>query len=81
MNDNVGENRVGSNEDRVWVHGDPDWSGEQDVDWLKKYFATWIPTIPESEIQDLWDELGRIVNGAKVRIETPMVMVFATKRA
>ncbi|KAI0452023.1 S-adenosyl-L-methionine-dependent methyltransferase [Xylaria acuta] len=80
ISDDVGEDRVGSNEDRVWVHGDPDWSDEQDVDWLKKYFATWGPAVPESEIRDLWDELERITNGAKVRMETPLVMVFATKR-
>ncbi|TRX97001.1 hypothetical protein FHL15_002307 [Xylaria flabelliformis] len=81
ISDIVGEDRVRSSEDRVWVHGDPDWSDEQDVDWLKKYFATWASAPPESEIQELWDELERIMNGVKVRMETPMVMVFATRRA
>ncbi|KAI0466865.1 S-adenosyl-L-methionine-dependent methyltransferase [Xylaria cf. heliscus] len=81
ISDNVGKDRVGSDEDRVWVNGDPDWSDEQGVGWLKKYFATWRPGIAESKVQDLWDELERIMDGAKVRLETPMVMVFATKKA
>ncbi|KAI0549171.1 S-adenosyl-L-methionine-dependent methyltransferase [Xylaria curta] len=81
ISDNVGEDRVGSNEDRVWVHDDPDWSDEQGVDWLKGYFATWASAPPESEIQELWDELERIMNGAKAQMEIPMVMVFATRRA
>ncbi|KAI1120114.1 S-adenosyl-L-methionine-dependent methyltransferase [Nemania abortiva] len=81
LTDHVGEDKVGSHEERVWVHGDPDWSDEQGVDWLKRYVATWIPALPESDVQDLWDELEQIINGGKFRIETPFVMVFATKRA
>ncbi|KAI1746911.1 S-adenosyl-L-methionine-dependent methyltransferase [Xylaria castorea] len=81
ISDHVFEDRVGINEDRVWVHGDPGWSEEQDVDWLKKYFATWASAPPESEIQQLWDELEGILNGVRVRMETPVVMVFATRRA
>ncbi|TGJ87455.1 hypothetical protein E0Z10_g1282 [Xylaria hypoxylon] len=80
ISDNVGEDRVGSNEERIWVHSDPDWSDEQGVDWFKKYTATWVPPLPELEVQGLWDELESVMDGAKVRIETPMVMAFATKR-
>ncbi|KAI0408917.1 S-adenosyl-L-methionine-dependent methyltransferase [Xylaria palmicola] len=80
-NDDVGEDRVESSEERIWVYGDPDWSDEQGVDWLKGSLATWAPRIPESEIQDLWDELADILDGAKVRIETPMVTILATRRA
>ncbi|KAI3334484.1 S-adenosyl-L-methionine-dependent methyltransferase [Ustulina deusta] len=81
LGDYTDVDRVGSNEERIWIYGDPDWSDEQRVDWLKKYIATWVPPIPESEVQDLWDELERIMAGAKFRMETPLVMVFATKRA
>ncbi|KAJ2991874.1 hypothetical protein NUW58_g2361 [Xylaria curta] len=77
----VGEDNVGANKERVWVHHDLDWSDEQGVDWLKKYIATWLPVLPESEVQEHWDELERITNGVKVPLETPLVMVFATKRA
>ncbi|KAI0906781.1 hypothetical protein F4823DRAFT_605636 [Ustulina deusta] len=81
LGDYTDVDRVGSNEERIWIYGDPDWSDEQRVDWLKKYIATWVPPIPESEVQDLWDELERIMAGAKFRMETPLVMVLATKRA
>ncbi|KAI0438734.1 S-adenosyl-L-methionine-dependent methyltransferase [Xylaria telfairii] len=81
ISDIAWENKVGINEERIWIHKDPDWSDEQSVDWLKGYFGTWLPRPPEYEVQDLWDELGRIVNGAKIRVETPTVMVFATRRA
>ncbi|KAI2463317.1 S-adenosyl-L-methionine-dependent methyltransferase [Annulohypoxylon bovei var. microspora] len=80
INDRVGEDRVGKNEERVWVSGDQDWSDDQGIDWIKKYFATWVPVLPESEIQGLWDELERVLGGGKVRIETPIAMVFATKK-
>ncbi|KAI1462856.1 S-adenosyl-L-methionine-dependent methyltransferase [Annulohypoxylon moriforme] len=81
IDDRAGEDRVGKNEERIWVNGDPDWSDDQDIDWIKKYFATWVPVLPESEIQGLWDELERILDGSKVHIETPIAMVFATKKA
>ncbi|KAI1441711.1 S-adenosyl-L-methionine-dependent methyltransferase [Annulohypoxylon stygium] len=80
LNDRVGEDRVGKNEERVWVNGDPDWSDNQDINWIKKYFATWVPPLPESEIQGLWDELERVLDGGKAHLETPIAMVFATKR-
>ncbi|KAI0412238.1 S-adenosyl-L-methionine-dependent methyltransferase [Xylaria grammica] len=81
IGDKVGEDRAGNNEERVWVHGDPEWEDEQGIDWFKGYVSTWAPRLPESEVQDLWDELERVMDGARVRTETPIVMIFATRRA
>ncbi|KAK4170804.1 hypothetical protein QBC36DRAFT_200680 [Triangularia setosa] len=43
------------------------------------YLATWVPRIPESDIQDLWDALESALNGKKASLETPLVIIFATK--
>ncbi|KUI58635.1 putative S-adenosylmethionine-dependent methyltransferase CRG1 [Cytospora mali] len=75
------DSRVGTGERRVWEEGDEDWYDEQGIDWLKAYYATWVPLVPESETQDLWKELTRALNGAKAKIETPIVFILATKSA
>ncbi|KAI0419756.1 S-adenosyl-L-methionine-dependent methyltransferase [Xylaria grammica] len=75
------EDRVTEGEERIWIYDDPDWAEEQGVEWLKKYLGTWVPPLPEAEVQGLWDELSRITDGAKVKLETPIVMVFATRKA
>lgn len=75
------DSRVGTEEQRVWVEGDEDWHDEQGIDWLKAYYATWVPLVPESETQSLWKELSQALNGAKAKIETPIVLILATKSA
>lgn len=80
MNDRVGENKVKAGEKRLWVEGDQDWSDEQDIAWFKGYLATWVPVIPESDIQDLWNELDASLGGTKAHTETPIAMVLATKK-
>jgi ubiquinone/menaquinone biosynthesis C-methylase UbiE len=77
----LGRNAVRADEETVWVEGDDGWADVQGVDWLKGYLATWVPKIPESEIQHLWDELESTLNGEKTRIESPVVVVLATKKA
>jgi trans-aconitate 3-methyltransferase len=79
MNDRIGANKATEAEERVWVEDDNDWSDEQDIAWFKGYLATWVPVIPESDIQELWDELEASLGGAKARTETPIAMVYATK--
>jgi SAM-dependent methyltransferase len=74
------ESRVQGWEEVVWEEGDEDWAEIQGIQWFKGYLATWVPVIPESEIQGLWEELEVALEGGKVRIETPLTMVFATKR-
>ncbi|KAI1203611.1 S-adenosyl-L-methionine-dependent methyltransferase [Nemania serpens] len=78
--DQVDEDRVGSHEQRVWVHGDLDWFIEQDIEWLKKFVDTYDFPLPGPEIRGLWDELEGVMGGVKFRMEIPVVMVFATKR-
>ncbi|KAI0477395.1 S-adenosyl-L-methionine-dependent methyltransferase [Xylariaceae sp. FL0804] len=78
----VGESRVREGEEeRVWIEDDEDWRDVQGIEWLKGYFSTWLPPLPESEIQDLWDELEVCLGGEKIRIETPTVIVLATRKA
>ena len=79
MNDRVGESRVKAKEEKVWVEDDADWMDEQGIDWFKGYLTTWVPRIPESDIADLWYELELALKGKKVKIETPVAIVLATK--
>ncbi|KAM4063780.1 hypothetical protein HRG_006893 [Hirsutella rhossiliensis] len=80
FNERVGESRrVKNGEEKVWEDGDEQWSDQQGIDWLRGYFGTWMPRIPESEIQFLWHDMELVLKGEKVRIEFPVVMVFATK--
>ena len=81
INDRVAESRVKAKEEKVWVEDDVDWMDEQGIDWFKGYLTTWVPPIPESEIGHLWDELEVALKGKKVKIETPVAMIFATKNA
>jgi hypothetical protein len=37
--------------------------------------------VSETELKPYWEELERAMDGKKVRTATPLVMVFATKRA
>ncbi|RDW84206.1 class I SAM-dependent methyltransferase [Aspergillus mulundensis] len=73
------ESKVRDSEEVAWVEGDDDWADEQGLAWFKGYLATWVPVVPEQEIQHLWAELETALGGQKVRIETPLTIVFATK--
>ncbi|KAL2821797.1 hypothetical protein BDW59DRAFT_163979 [Aspergillus cavernicola] len=75
------ESNVKVSEEVVWVEGDDDWADEQGLAWFKGYLATWVPVVPENEIQHLWGDLETTLEGEKVRIETPLTIVYATKRA
>ncbi|KAH8588891.1 S-adenosyl-L-methionine-dependent methyltransferase [Bisporella sp. PMI_857] len=79
FNDRIGESRVRDGEEKVWEDGDEQWCDVQGIDWLKGYFGTWMPRIPEPEIRGLWHNMELALKGEKVRIEFPVVMVFATK--
>ncbi|KAL6232023.1 hypothetical protein BDW75DRAFT_233145 [Aspergillus navahoensis] len=75
------ESQVKDWEEVTWVEGDDDWADEHDLTWFKGYLATWVPVVPEQEIQHLWSDLETALEGKKVRVETPLTIVFATKRA
>ncbi|KAI1186903.1 S-adenosyl-L-methionine-dependent methyltransferase [Nemania serpens] len=81
MDDHVSEDRVGKHEERVWVDRDTDWFIEQGVEWLKKFLDTYDVPYPGPEIEGRWNELEGAMNGAKFRMEVPIVMVFASRRA
>ncbi|KAK4673961.1 hypothetical protein QC763_0019400 [Podospora pseudopauciseta] len=81
IDDRLAESRVRGDEEAIWLEGDKDWYDEQGLDWLKGYLATWVPRIPEADIQDLWDALEAALNGKKASLETPLVLIFATKKA
>ncbi|KAF3061475.1 Methyltransferase type 11 [Daldinia childiae] len=80
LDDRVAESRVKESEEKVWVE-DEDWCDTCGIEWLKGYVATWEPHFQESEIQYIWDELERALEGKQVKIKTPVVMILATKRA
>jgi hypothetical protein len=81
IDDRLAESRVGNDEEAVWEEGDKDWFDVRGIEWLKGYLATWVPRIPEGDIQELWDGLEGALVGGNARLETPLVMVFGTKRA
>lgn len=77
----IAASKLKDSEEVIWEEGDKDWQDLQCLDWLKGYLATWVPKIPEAEIQDLWDGLDTALGGQKAMLETPLVLIFATKRA
>ncbi|KAI1210950.1 S-adenosyl-L-methionine-dependent methyltransferase [Annulohypoxylon truncatum] len=81
MNDLIAERKVKEGEEKIWVEDDKEWIDAKDIEWFKAYLATWVPSIPETEMQEVWDELELALDGKKVEIRTPVVMIFATKKA
>ncbi|KAI1405227.1 S-adenosyl-L-methionine-dependent methyltransferase [Hypoxylon fuscum] len=81
VNDRIGEDKVKPGEEKVWVEDDEDWCHMHGIEWFKAYLATWMPSIPESELQEYWDGLELALEGKQVKTRTPVVMVFATKKA
>lgn len=56
------------------------WMSKGSID-SRAYLATWVSLIPKSDIEDLWDELKLALKGMRVKIESPIAMVLATKNA
>ncbi|KAI1377692.1 S-adenosyl-L-methionine-dependent methyltransferase [Hypoxylon crocopeplum] len=81
MNNLKGESKVKEGEEKIWVEDDEDWCDMHGFEWFKAYLATWVPFIPEAEMQEVWDELEISLEGKQVKTRTPVVMVFATKKA
>jgi ubiquinone/menaquinone biosynthesis C-methylase UbiE len=63
------ESRVGVDDVREFVETDEDWIYEKDVGWLKGMFASFLPSIQEHEIQDLWTELENAVGGPEKQVK------------
>jgi trans-aconitate 3-methyltransferase len=76
------ESKVGKGDVKEVVEIDKDWVHEKDINWLKGMFASFLPSIPEHEIQDLWSELEGAVGGQekKVVVAWTVVQLLATKR-
>ncbi|KAI0543167.1 hypothetical protein GGR58DRAFT_496630 [Xylaria digitata] len=55
LDNQTAESKVGEGEEKIWEEADENWMDVKGIDWFKPYFATWIPRIPDEEIQDLWD--------------------------
>lgn len=79
FNNRIGASCVTIAEERVWQETDEDWCDVQGIEWMKGYFSTWMPKIPETEIQHLWQKLEIALGGGKVNIEFPVAMIFGTK--
>ncbi|KAI8959013.1 S-adenosyl-L-methionine-dependent methyltransferase [Daldinia sp. FL1419] len=79
LKDVVTESRVKESEEKIWTE-DEDWCDTWGFDQFKGYYSTWLPAVPESEVQDIWDELERALEGKQVKIKTPLVVILATKR-
>ncbi|KAI1481618.1 S-adenosyl-L-methionine-dependent methyltransferase [Daldinia eschscholtzii] len=80
LDDRTSESKVKESEERIWIE-DEDWCDMCDIKWFRAYYATWAPHIPEYEMRDSWDELESALEGKKVKVRTPNVMVLATRRA
>ena len=79
IDERVGESKVGPGEERIWKDGDQDWMDLKRIDWLRGYFSTWIPLVSEEETRHLWEDLEASLDGQEVAMETPVVMILATK--
>ncbi|KAF2971355.1 hypothetical protein GQX73_g2177 [Xylaria multiplex] len=73
------QSRVGKYEEMVWEEADEDWTDVKGFDWFKAYLTTLPHCVSENEIQGLWDELEASLKGESVKVETPIVIVLATK--
>lgn len=80
LDERVTESRVEEGEEKIWEEGDDDWADSKGIDWFKAYFGTWVPRIPETEIQHLWDALEVALRGESAAIQTPIVMILATRK-
>ena len=76
----VGVERVGREEQRIWIQGAEEWCEWRGIAFFKGYLSTWLPPIPEEELGDLWMELEDALGGGEVKIRTPVVLILATKR-
>ncbi|CZT43234.1 uncharacterized protein RSE6_03236 [Rhynchosporium secalis] len=73
--------KVGDGDVKSLIEDDEDWIEQRNVQWLKGMFASFIPSIPEEELQDLWDEMDIAVGkGKDVKVGWPVVQLLATKR-
>ncbi|KAH7346335.1 S-adenosyl-L-methionine-dependent methyltransferase [Rhexocercosporidium sp. MPI-PUGE-AT-0058] len=73
--------RVGEKDVKEWIENDGDWIDEKAVQWLKGFFASFIPTVPKDEIRELWDNMEEAVGrGNKVKFAWPVVQLLATRR-
>ncbi|KAI9147516.1 Methyltransferase gedG [Paramyrothecium foliicola] len=79
MTNTLAKSNVKPHEKRIWVENDKDWTDSKGLSWYKAYLATWVPLVPESDIKHLWDDLEHALQGGNADMETPVVMVFATK--
>jgi hypothetical protein len=75
-------NRVSETDVREFVERDEDWVDKKNVKWLKGLFASFLPSIPEEDISDLWKELEDAAGGIEEEVEIawPVVLLLATKR-
>ncbi|KAI1461295.1 S-adenosyl-L-methionine-dependent methyltransferase [Annulohypoxylon moriforme] len=81
MNDLIAERKVKEREEKIWIEDDEEWIDWKNIKWFKAYLATWVPSIPEAEMQEVWNELELALEGKRVRTRTPVVMIFATRKA
>ena len=64
---------------------DKNWVREEDVQWLKGMYASFLPTVKE-EIEELWGELwGELENAMggrekKVKLTWPVVVLLAIRQ-
>lgn len=80
FSDEVGASQVRDGEGREFVEGDPAWTMQRDIAWLKGYAGTFVPQLPEEDVSEHWDAIDAALQGGTVAVEFPVVMILATKK-
>lgn len=79
FNERVGESRVKEREKRIWHGVDEEWCAMRGITWFKGFFGTFMPKVPDPELEVLWDTLDKELKGVETRVEFPLVIVLATR--
>jgi SAM-dependent methyltransferase len=77
-----GTNKVGENEERIFVEGDDTWFTEGcDLEWFKKAFTNYMFGGKIEDSKERWTELEEALGGEdkKYRVLWPSLHIFATK--
>ncbi|KAF8850635.1 hypothetical protein BDZ45DRAFT_696572 [Acephala macrosclerotiorum] len=75
------ETRVGK-DDVMEAERDDAWTDVKDLEWVKGFFTSVLPNIPEEDVKEFWAQVEKAVGGPDklVDIVYPAVQLLATRK-